>query len=203
MSIGWFDNRPSFLGCEPGGGIGLNFSVLTHVTTNGCELNLNNTIECDGKLNATTTRLLTAAAHSAGTKVMLGVDFTTKACTTSGHISKCPILIPGAVQDGYVASLVAFVQTHGLDGVEVDYEAFGVGSTDDIKAKKLFTMLLVKIKQALTASSRRQQQHDISSRQQQHGDELGVCLASYDRNPFIFVEPQDAVDYYVRSFAND
>jgi hypothetical protein len=36
---------------------------------------------------------------------MLMVDFTTKECTLKNHVSGCPVLAPGTVQDAYVQSL--------------------------------------------------------------------------------------------------
>jgi hypothetical protein len=194
MSIGWFDNRAGFLECEPDGGVGLNYSVLTHVTANGCGMNENNTVDCVGKLNSTTMQRLVAAAHAAGTKVLVGVDFTSKACHISHEPAACPILSPGAAQDTYLGSLVAFVRANRLAGVEVDYESFGVGSPGDLAARKLFSGLLVRLKQALTASGSRE--HPAI-----HGDELGVCLAANFNNPFIFVDPAvegvlQAIDYY-------
>ena len=65
----------------------------------------------------------------------------------------------------------------------MDYEKFDVGTKYDLAAKVLFSNLLVKLKAALGPTS-----------------QVGVCLASYDRNPFIFVENSteviDAVDYF-------
>jgi hypothetical protein len=55
--------------------------------------------------------------------------------------------------------VVAFVHVHGLDGVEVDFEAFGAGSADDLVARTFYSALLVKIKRALAASRHLQQQH--------------------------------------------
>ena len=194
MSVGWFDQRADFLGCEPDGGVGLNYSVLSHVTANGCGLSPNNTVCCDcgdsGFLNASTMAALTPRAHAAGTKVVLGLDFTSKACT-SGKVSQCPILSPGAAQSSYVASVVDKVKELGLDGVEVDYEAFGAGSADDLLAKPLFSALLVRLKAALSASA--------AEPGAGHGASVGVCLASYDRNPFIWLDNTTvvigAVDY--------
>lgn len=192
MSIGWFDNRADFLGCEQDGGIGLNFSALTSITVNGCGMNENNTVDCD-KLNATTLRGLKAAAQARGTKVMIGVDFTSKACRVTHRPDECPILAPGVAQATYVSSLVDFVRANRLDGVEVDYEEFGVGSQNDLAARKLFSALLVKIKHALASSS--------AAHASAHGAELGVCLAANFNNPFVFVDPKvggvlGAIDYY-------
>ena len=192
MSIGWFDNRVEFMSCEPNGGIGLNFSVLTSITTNGCGMNENSTMDCS-KLNATTLRGLTEGAQATGTKVMIGVDFTSKACRVTHRPAECPILHPGAAQEAYVSSLVDFVRTNQLDGVEVDYEEFGVGTPNDLAARKLYSALLVKIKKALTASS--------TAHASAHGAVLGVCLAANFNNPFVFVDPKvdgvlAAIDYY-------
>ena len=197
MSIGWFDNRAQFLACEPQGGVGLNLSVLTHVTVNGCGLSANNSLDCVDKLNMTTLQLLAASAHAAGTKVMLTVDFTTKECTLKNHVFGCPVLAPGTVQDAHAQSLVVFVHVHGLDGVEVDFEAFNAGLADDLVARTLYSALLLKIKRALAASVLQQQQHTVHARRRA----VGVCLTSYDdRNPFIFDEISTAVivavDYY-------
>ena len=192
MSVGWFDNRAQFLRCEPNAGLGLNFSALTSITTNGCGMNENNTMNC-GKLNFTTMHGLKVAAQATGTKVMIGVDFTSSACRVTHHPDKCPILAPGAAQEAYISSLVDFVRINRLDGVEVDYEEFGVGSPGDISARKLFSALLVKIKKALVSSS--------SKHASAHGAELGVCLAANFNNPFVFVDAKvdgvlEAIDYY-------
>jgi hypothetical protein len=68
---------------------------------NGCGLSANNSLDCVDKLNMTTLQILAASAHAAGTKVMLMVDFTTKECTLKNHVSGCPVLAPGTVQDAY------------------------------------------------------------------------------------------------------
>lgn len=192
MSIGWFDNRRQFLGCEPQGGLGLNFSALTSITTNGCGMHENNTLDC-GKLNATTLLALKAAAQATKTKVMIGVDFTSKACRVTHRPDKCPILAPGAAQETYISSLVEFVRANQLDGVEVDYEEFGVGSPNDLAGRKLFSAMLVRIKKALISSR--------ATHASAHGAELGVCLGANFNNPFVFVDAKvdgvvGSIDYY-------
>ena len=188
MSIGWFDNRANFLNCEPDGGIGLDYSSLTQVTSNGCGSSAKNnwSIGC-ARLNFTTLQQLCAKTTAANVKLTVGLDFV-GACK---NVSLCPVLTSPAVQSAYVALVVAFVKQHQLDGVEVDYEAFGVGSAADKAARKLFTALLVTVNAALTQAS---------SSNGGGGNIVGVCLGANFNNPFIFVENTTAafkaIDYY-------
>eukprot|EP01047_Picozoa_sp_COSAG01_P033156 COSAG01_NODE_2428_length_7717_cov_5.280126_3_plen_370_part_00 len=189
MSIGWFDMRSGFLACEPDDGVGLSFEYLSHVTLNGCGMHTSNwTLDChsrDGSVNETTVARLTSAAHAQGTQVVLGLDL---ACPKKAGIAKCPLWQPGP-QRSYIASVVDYVRRHELDGVELDYEEFGVGDADDIKGRSLYSGLLVALKVELHRNV-----HPVG------GVLVGVCLASFDRNPFIFVNNSsmlvESVDYY-------
>ena len=184
MSVGWFDNRNSYLDCEPAGGTGLDFSLLSHITTNGCSVNHDMTaISCgSGHVNENTTARLRSAIAASGhpVKLVVGLDF-----RDTKNVSTLPLWIEPA-QSSYVSSVVAYVRAQKLDGVEFDYEGMGVGDADDYHARTKYSALIVRVKAALTSAG--------------VGNSVGVCLAADFNNPFIFVQNTSAVlkaiDYF-------
>ena len=65
--------------------------------------------------------------------MILGLEL---ACPKKAGIVNCPLWQAGP-QKLWITSVATYVRSHGLDGVEVDFEAFNVGDADDLKARRV------------------------------------------------------------------
>lgn len=180
MSVGWYRGGvDEFVDCMPPETI--DWSALTHLTYSHTEQSCQyvaGEYNCTAALNRTLLTRLTTAAHAHGVKVLLAVGW-----EASGPQ---PWDSP-SIGAKFVGSVAAVVAEWGFDGVEYDVEAFPKANTT---LRTLYTQnILIPTKPALLKAV-------PPSRAT-----VGVCLAAYNYNPFVFVENSPAL-YSVIDFFN-
>ena len=176
MLVGWYRELEVFAECMPPET--MDWSAMTHVTYSSLCPYVAGEYNCSGAFNTSLLTRVVTAAHAHDVKVLLMVSWNSDLQVKPWDTEQ--------LSEKFVASVANAVQYWGFDGVEYDVEDF---PKPNITLRNLYTRnILIPTRAAL---------HKVVPASRVT---VGVCLAAYNYNPWVFVENSRslyaAVDFF-------